>query len=78
VAAVDHPERAPEGQRFSPGRLVDELRARGKDAVHVSGVPEIVDLIARDAGRGDVVLVMSNGPFDGIHDRLLSALSARG
>jgi UDP-N-acetylmuramate: L-alanyl-gamma-D-glutamyl-meso-diaminopimelate ligase len=77
IAAVDHPERAPDGQRLSPERLVEDLRARGKDACYVARVPEIVERLARDAGRGDVVLVMSNGSFDGIHDRLLAALSAR-
>jgi UDP-N-acetylmuramate: L-alanyl-gamma-D-glutamyl-meso-diaminopimelate ligase len=32
--------------------------------------------IANDARAGDVVLVMSNGDFDGVHGRILAALSA--
>jgi UDP-N-acetylmuramate: L-alanyl-gamma-D-glutamyl-meso-diaminopimelate ligase len=77
IAAVDHPERAPEGRRLSPERMVADLQARGKDAGYVPRVPDIVERVARDARRGDVVLVMSNGAFGGIHERLLAALSAR-
>src|SRR5260221_5079311 len=78
IAAVDHPERAPEGQRFSSERLVSELKARGKEAVLVPTVPEIVDLLGGETRPDDVVLVMSNGPFGGLHDKLLTLLSARG
>ena len=34
----------------------------------------IVQTIASEARDGDLVLVMSNGGFDGIHGKLLSAL----
>ena len=78
VAAVDHPERAPEGQRFSPETLIRDLAARGREAAYIPDVGRIVERVAREAGRGDVVLVMSNGAFGGIHDRLLAALGERG
>ncbi len=76
VAAVDHPERAPEGQRFSVERLVADLKARGKEALYIPTVPEIVAHLQREAQTGDVVLVMSNGAFGGIHEKLLAALGA--
>jgi UDP-N-acetylmuramate: L-alanyl-gamma-D-glutamyl-meso-diaminopimelate ligase len=77
VAAVDHPERAPEGQRFSPERLVADLLARGRDARFIATVPEIVAQVAREGRSGDVVVVMSNGSFGGIHAKLLLALEGR-
>jgi len=78
VAPVDRPERAPEGRRFDVGRLIADLKSRGLSArEEPGGVDEIVRHIAERARRGDVVLAMSNGGFGGIHDRLLSALSAR-
>jgi UDP-N-acetylmuramate: L-alanyl-gamma-D-glutamyl-meso-diaminopimelate ligase len=77
IAPVDHPERAPEGQRFSVDRLVEDLRRRGKDAVLIPSVPEIVAHLEREARRDDVILVMSNGAFGGIHETLLAALSRR-
>ncbi|HET9481745.1 MAG TPA: Mur ligase family protein, partial [Candidatus Polarisedimenticolia bacterium] len=79
IAPVDHPERAPEGRRFDVDRLVRELTARGLTARHAAcGVDEIVALVTERARRGDVVLIMSNGGFGGIHARLLAALGARG
>jgi UDP-N-acetylmuramate: L-alanyl-gamma-D-glutamyl-meso-diaminopimelate ligase len=76
VAAVDHPERAPEGQRFSPERLVADLKARGRAADYQPGVQGILDVMAREAKPGDVLVVMSNGSFGGIHTRLLEMLGA--
>jgi UDP-N-acetylmuramate: L-alanyl-gamma-D-glutamyl-meso-diaminopimelate ligase len=37
-------------------------------------VDDIVQTIAREAADGDLVVVMSNGGFDGIHEKLLAAL----
>jgi UDP-N-acetylmuramate: L-alanyl-gamma-D-glutamyl-meso-diaminopimelate ligase len=74
IAAVDHPERAPEGERFSVEGLVQDLTGRGLAARYIPDVPGIVQAVAREAREGDVILIMSNGAFGGIHDRLLDAL----
>jgi UDP-N-acetylmuramate: L-alanyl-gamma-D-glutamyl-meso-diaminopimelate ligase len=78
VAAVYQPERVPEGQRFSPQRLIEDLQARGVNARYVPETGEIVRTVRSETQPGSVVLVMSNGPFGGIHDRLLGALRERG
>jgi UDP-N-acetylmuramate: L-alanyl-gamma-D-glutamyl-meso-diaminopimelate ligase len=78
VAAVDHPERAPEGERFSAERLVADLTARGQWAQYLPSVDAIVDRVGREARSGDVLVVMSNGAFGGIHSRLLDALTRSG
>jgi UDP-N-acetylmuramate: L-alanyl-gamma-D-glutamyl-meso-diaminopimelate ligase len=67
----------PEEQRLSPERVVAELAASGKDARYIPRVDDIVTAVADDARAGDLVVVMSNGGFEGIHDKLLAALSAR-
>ncbi len=78
IAPVDHPERAPEGHRFSVERVVNDLRERGLSARHMpGGVEEIVAYISERARRGDAVLIMSNGGFGGIHEKLLAALTSR-
>jgi UDP-N-acetylmuramate: L-alanyl-gamma-D-glutamyl-meso-diaminopimelate ligase len=74
IAAVDHPERAPEGERFSVERLVEDLRGRGLSARYIPDVPSIAVTLALEAREGDVILVMSNGSFGGIHQRILAAL----
>jgi UDP-N-acetylmuramate: L-alanyl-gamma-D-glutamyl-meso-diaminopimelate ligase len=40
-------------------------------------VQDIVAHLAAEARSGDIFLVMSNGAFGGIHDRLLQAFAAR-
>jgi UDP-N-acetylmuramate: L-alanyl-gamma-D-glutamyl-meso-diaminopimelate ligase len=64
----------PEERRLSPQALVEQLQEGGHDARYVPTVPEIVTLIAEEARDGDLVVVMSNGGFDGIHEKLLAAL----
>ncbi len=55
-------------------RVLAPLGARARVE---ADVPALVDAIVMDAQPGDVVLVMSNGGFGGIHARLLSALETR-
>ena len=40
-------------------------------------VGDIVDWVAREARSGDHILIMSNGGFEGIHQRVESALQKR-
>jgi UDP-N-acetylmuramate: L-alanyl-gamma-D-glutamyl-meso-diaminopimelate ligase len=66
----------PESERLSPERLVADLRARGQEAHYIPGIDDIVRTIVREHRGGDVVVLMSNGGFGGIHRRLLQALAA--
>jgi len=75
IAPVHRIESIPEEERFCPERLVSDVVARGVDAVQLDGVPAIVDRLASEAKPGDVVLILSNGGFDGIYDALPAALS---
>lgn len=68
----------PEDERLSVETLVSELRTAGVDARYVPQVDEIVRVLAQECRRRDVVVIMSNGGFDDIHQRLLTALEARG
>ena len=77
VAAVNQPERAPEGKRFSPERLIGDLQARSLNARYLPELEEMVRIVIAEAQPGAIVLFMSNGPFGGIVDRLLSALRER-
>jgi UDP-N-acetylmuramate: L-alanyl-gamma-D-glutamyl-meso-diaminopimelate ligase len=77
LAGVYQPEKVPEGDRLSVARVVDEINRRtsGERAQLIEKAPEIAAHIAREARAGDVVLVMSNGGFDGVHDKILDRLS---
>lgn len=63
---------------FSPDQLVDDLRRRGRPARRIDASPAIASLVAREAERGDVVVMMSNGDFAGLRPQLTEALAARG
>ena len=65
----------PESERLSETELVAGIRAAGVPARHLADVGEIVLTIADEAREGDLVVVMSNGAFGGIHSRLLEALA---
>lgn len=63
--------------RFSVEELVSDLKARGSLAAAFDGADQIVaDLKARSK-PGDVILIMSNGGFDNIYQKLIQALSER-
>jgi UDP-N-acetylmuramate: L-alanyl-gamma-D-glutamyl-meso-diaminopimelate ligase len=64
----------PEAERLSTEQLVDDLRRQGQRARHIPLVDDIVRTIATEGRSGDVVVLMSNGGFGGIHQKLLQAL----
>ncbi len=66
-----------EEQRLDPETVAAAIRRLGKDARILPGADAIADLLAGEARRGDVLLVMSNGSFDGLCEKLLKKLAAR-
>jgi UDP-N-acetylmuramate: L-alanyl-gamma-D-glutamyl-meso-diaminopimelate ligase len=67
-------KKIPQSQRFSSEKLVDDLKNRGKDAYYFPDTDAIIDFLLKNAMPGDLMLVMSNGGFDNIHQRLLDNL----
>ncbi|MCH2172142.1 Mur ligase domain-containing protein [Myxococcota bacterium] len=61
-------------ETFSSEQLVADLVSRGMDARAWSDIDDIVTDVVRFSEPGDIVLVMSNGSFGGICQRLLDAL----
>ena len=76
VASVYHAEMLKDSERLDVERLVRDVNALGGSARHYADAREIVAGLAPELTAGDVLLVMSNGGFDGIHQRFLDALSA--
>jgi UDP-N-acetylmuramate: L-alanyl-gamma-D-glutamyl-meso-diaminopimelate ligase len=65
----------PEAERLSPELLVEELKTAGIDARYIPQTDDIVNAVARESREGDLVIIMSNGGFDNIHQKLLTALA---
>jgi len=69
-----HREQLPSEARFSPKTLVEALQAHGVGAWFYPTSAEIIAHLCRDTQPADVILIMSNGGFENIHQRLLTAL----
>ena len=66
----------PESERLSAEQLVDDLSRQGQRARHLPDVSAIISTIVNEHRPGDVVVLMSNGAFGGIHRLLVQALRA--
>jgi UDP-N-acetylmuramate: L-alanyl-gamma-D-glutamyl-meso-diaminopimelate ligase len=60
--------------RFSTHELVADLKKAGVTAEDFDGADQIVAALKSRAKKGDVVLIMSNGGFDGIYGKLMKVL----
>jgi UDP-N-acetylmuramate: L-alanyl-gamma-D-glutamyl-meso-diaminopimelate ligase len=74
IAQVARLEQIPEGERLDPERVVRDIASSGKPAFYEPTADAIVERLRPMATEGDVVVVFSNGGFDGIHDKLLGGL----
>ena len=67
-------DKIPVSERFSSELLVGDLKSRGIDAHFFPNTDTVIEFLIAAAKPGDLVLIMSNGGFDRIHERLLAAL----
>jgi len=67
-------EKIPAGERFSSMGLVSSLNRRGLKAFYCPDHDNLLGEILKRVRKDDVILIMSNGPFDNLHDRLLERL----
>jgi UDP-N-acetylmuramate: L-alanyl-gamma-D-glutamyl-meso-diaminopimelate ligase len=75
VSAIPDLHKIPENDRLDPVRLSADIAAAGGVGDYIDGIDEIVALVKREAEPGDVIAVLSNGGFGGIHNKLLAALA---
>jgi UDP-N-acetylmuramate: L-alanyl-gamma-D-glutamyl-meso-diaminopimelate ligase len=67
----------PDG-RLDVAALARTIASRGPTAIACDSIAQIIERIAADARPGDVIVGMSNGPFENLHARLRDALAHRG
>ncbi len=63
---------------MSPTRVLETIRGSGRQAEGFDSAEEIAEYLASETRPGDLVLVMSNGSFDGLCGKLLGKLQDRG
>jgi UDP-N-acetylmuramate: L-alanyl-gamma-D-glutamyl-meso-diaminopimelate ligase len=74
VAEVARADMLSKEERLDPDKVMEDIRGSGTSAFYEPGADSIVKRMEREALDGDVVIVFSNGGFDGIHDKLLDRL----
>src|ERR1044072_6086487 len=75
IASVFDSQKVTEkGRALDTAVLIDAISKQGKPAFALPDAGEIVTHIGPELRTGDVVAIMSNGGFGGIHDKVLSTL----
>jgi UDP-N-acetylmuramate: L-alanyl-gamma-D-glutamyl-meso-diaminopimelate ligase len=75
ISSVFDAQRAAEmGGVLNTAKLIDDIAAQNKPAYEITDVDEIVRSLTPELRSGDVVAIMSNGAFGGIHEKLLAVL----
>lgn len=77
IAYAHRSEEIPVESRFQSDRLVKNIVAHGKKARYKATAPEIAKVLLEETQPGDVIIIMSNGGFGGIHSLLIQGLQAR-
>jgi UDP-N-acetylmuramate: L-alanyl-gamma-D-glutamyl-meso-diaminopimelate ligase len=76
LARVARLDQLPPGDRLDPERVVQMIQSFGIPAFYEPSVDEILRRLKPLAKPGDVIVVFSNGGFEGIHERILKELAA--
>jgi len=74
LAGVFRAQQLGEENRLEPEAVAARVRELGKSARVFPSAEAIAEQISAEAESGDVLLVMSNGSFDGLCERLLATL----
>lgn len=75
ISPIENHKRLTPEQRLNEEQLLADIQAAGTDAYVGRNVDDIVAHVVTHVHPNDVLLVMSNGGFGGIHNKLLIALA---
>jgi UDP-N-acetylmuramate: L-alanyl-gamma-D-glutamyl-meso-diaminopimelate ligase len=70
-------DQIPSGERLATDTLASEITRRGPIAAAYSTNQQLLEALIANAKEGDVIAVMSNGPFDNLKNRLLEQLQQK-
>jgi len=74
IGPVNRPHLLADAERLSPPHVAQQVRNLGRAAFSFGSADEIAEFLAGSVEPGDVVLIMSNGSFDGLCEKLLEHL----
>jgi UDP-N-acetylmuramate: L-alanyl-gamma-D-glutamyl-meso-diaminopimelate ligase len=76
IGPVNRAQLLSDEERLSPESIAGNLTQHGRPAKAFGSASEIAEYLAANANSGDLVLVMSNGSFDGLCAKLLEKLKS--
>jgi UDP-N-acetylmuramate: L-alanyl-gamma-D-glutamyl-meso-diaminopimelate ligase len=76
IGPVSRAQLLDDEERLSPESIAESLVRRGRPAKAFDSVTAIADYLAARTHPGDMVMVMSNGSFDGLSGKLLEKLKS--
>ncbi|HVM75791.1 MAG TPA: UDP-N-acetylmuramate:L-alanyl-gamma-D-glutamyl-meso-diaminopimelate ligase [Candidatus Saccharimonadales bacterium] len=76
LGSVHRATQLADDQRLDPESIANAVKQLGKDAQVFPGADAIAEFLALEARPNDLLLVMSNGSFDGLCEKLLKRLAA--
>jgi len=74
ISEITDLHKFPESDRLDPDKLAVDIARHGGHGRYIHKVDDIVATVVAEAKPGDVVAVLSNGGFGGIHNTLLERL----
>ena len=75
VAAIPDLHKIPENDRLDPDQLSADIARLGGRGFYLPDLETIIAKVTETAEPGDIIAVLSNGGFGGIHEKLLTALA---
>lgn len=75
VAGIPDLHKIPENDRLDPNLLAADITRLGGHGWHLPDVESIIAKVKETARSGDIIAVLTNGGFGGIHEKLLAALA---
>lgn len=75
IAAVANPEKVAADQRLDVTTVAATVSAAGKPCYHEANTDAILTRLKQETHSGDVIIIFSNGGFDGIQGKLAGALT---
>jgi UDP-N-acetylmuramate: L-alanyl-gamma-D-glutamyl-meso-diaminopimelate ligase len=74
VAGIPDLHKIPEHDRLDPDKLASDIARFGGHGWYLPDVESIIAKVKENARPGDIIAVLSNGGFGGIHEKLLDVL----
>lgn len=77
LADVFASDKVDQENRLNPSKVIQDLHKLHKQAAFIKGVDNIVEYTAKHFTYPSVVLIMSNGGFDNIHQKMVDRLASK-